>query len=71
MPLFFQSCCRATLPASITKPKKINTALCINTATITQHSQVQGTHIPLQSRHCLHCWHREQCSAPWSSTTSN
>lgn len=33
MTLFFPSCCRVTLPASITKPKKINMALCINTAT--------------------------------------
>jgi len=43
MKLFFPSCLRASLPASITKPMKINTALHINRANIKQHSHVQRT----------------------------
>lgn len=64
MTLFFLSCLRASLPASITKPMKINTALHINRANIKQHSHVQRTRTPLWRRQLPPWWVRTAMLCP-------
>lgn len=64
MTLFFPSCLRASLPASITKPMKINMALRINRANIKQHSHVQRTCTPFQRRQLPPWWVRTAMLCP-------
>lgn len=48
MTLFFPSCLRASVPASVTRPMKINSALHINTANIKRRSREQRTRAALR-----------------------
>lgn len=56
MTLFFPSCLQVSLPASITKPRKINMALRTQRANIKQHSHVQRTRTPPRRRQLPPRW---------------
>lgn len=70
MTLFFPSCLRASVPASITRPMKINPALHINTANIKRRSREQRDPRGAPERgSCLRAGYKQPRFAP-SATAS-